>query len=549
VIRLLLENPLLLLFAVIAIGYPLGRVKVGGLSLGVAAVLFSGLAVGSLHPDLKVPELVYQLGLALFVYTVGLSNGRGFFSSFRRKGLRDNLLVAAMLAFAASLTYGLARLLGLGGPLSAGLFAGALTNTPALAGVVEAIKTQASPENANQLLAQPVVGYSVAYPVGVVGVIAAIAILQRFFKVDYAREAERLGHPGSGSAKITNRTVLVTRPEPSGLPVSELLRSKGWSVVFGRVRRGDRLSVVRDDARLEPGDLVTVVGMADEVLRVQQDLGEQSQERIDLDREEMDFRRMFVSNPKVLGRTLRELALPQKFGAVITRIRRGDVEFLPRPETELELGDRVRVVTRREVLDAVGEYLGDSYLALSEIDVVSFSLGLGLGLLLGMVRLPLPGGSTFSLGLAGGPLLVALLLGAWGRTGPLVWTLPFSANLTLRQLGLILFLAGVGTRSGYAFVSTLHKGGGLSLFLVGATVTCTTAVLTLIIGHKLLKIPMGLLVGMVGGLQTQPAVLGFASEQSHNDLPNVGYATVYPLAFIAKLLLAQGLLAALGGVG
>jgi putative transport protein len=232
----------------------------------------------------------------------------------------------------------------------------------------------------------------------------------------------------------------------------------------------------------------------------------------------------------------------EQFGAIVTRVRRGDTTFVPDSETVLELGDRVRIVGQRKDLEAVEALLGDSYRASSEIDVMSFALGLGLGMLVGLAAVRV-GGVTLRLGLAGGPLVVALFLGARGRTGPFVWTLPFGANLTLRQLGLILFLAGVGTRAGWAFVSTLQGGGGLGLFLAGAVITCVTATATLLVGHYMFRIPMPVLSGMIAGLQTQPAVLAFADEQARNELPHVGYATVYPVAFVAKILLAQVLLA------
>ena len=205
----------------------------------------------------------------------------------------------------------------------------------------------------------------------------------------------------------------------------------------------------------------------------------------------------------------------------------------------LERGDRVRVLTRRETMDAVSDLFGDSYRALSEIDILSFSLGLALGLLLGLVPIPLPGGVSVKLGLAGGPLIVALVLGWRERTGPLLWVLPYSANLTLRQIGLILFLAGIGTRSGYAFFTTLTQGSGLALFGAGILITTGVAVTMLYVGYRVLKTPMGLLTGMLAGLQTQPAVLGFALEQSGNDLPNIGYASVYPVATIAKIVFSQ----------
>jgi putative transport protein len=541
-IQLLIDNPLLLLFAVAAIGYPLGRIKFRGGSLGVAAVLFTGLAIGSLHPDLKLPEIVYLLGLVLFVYTVGLSSGRGFFASFRRKGLRDNGLVLGVLILGALLALAAHTILNLKATLTAGLYAGSLTNTPALAAVLESIKGSAPTGVVDQLLAEPVVAYSVTYPIGVVGMILAIALMQRIWKTNYANEALTLRDLGAMQRRLSNRTIKVTQPGAIGVPIHEILRTHQWDVVFGRMKHGDQLSLPHGWSMLAMDDLITAVGSNEELDQVTEFLGEQSDEQLDLDRTQLDVRRVFVSNQKIVGHRLRDLNLPQQFGAVLTRVRRGDVEFVPNGDTVLDLGDRVRILTRRENIEAVSDFLGDSYRAVSEIDILSFSLGLALGLLVGLIPIPLPGGITFKLGFAGGPLIVALILGASERTGPLVWSLPYSANMTLRQIGMVLFLAGVGTRSGYAFVTTFMQGGGLSIFIAGAIITCVVALSMLWIGHRTLKIPMSILIGMLAGLQTQPAVLGFATEQANSDLPNIGYATVYPIATIGKILLAQLLL-------
>lgn len=544
-IEILLENPLLLLFVVAAIGYPLGRVKIKGSSLGVAAVLFVGLAIGSLHPEMRLPEIVYLFGLVLFVYTIGLSSGPGFFASFRRKGLRDNLLVAGVLALAVLLTLGASLVLDLKPTLAAGMFAGSLTNTPALAGVLEYVSNTVPAGAAEALLAEPVVGYSIAYPVGVVGMILAIVVSQRVWKVDYRQEAQNLRDLGTTSKLLQNRTIRVTRPEATQETVQALCRKHDWDVSFGRIEQAGRLGLASSDTRFKVGDLVSAIGTNEDLDRLTAYLGEASDARLELDRSEFDYRRMFVSNPRIAGHRLGDLNLPQQFGALVTRVRRGDVELLAHDDTILELGDRVRVVTRREHMPALSAFFGDSYRAISEIDILTFSLGLALGLLAGLIPIPLPGGVVFRLGLAGGPLIVALILGTVGRTGPMVWSLPYSANLTLRQLGLILFLAGVGTRAGYPFVSTFSQGGGMAIFLAGAVITLVTALLTLGIGYRLLHIPMGLLTGMLSGLQTQPAVLGFAVEQAGNDLPNIGYATVYPVATIIKILGAQLVLAIL----
>ena len=542
-ITLLLNNPLLLLFLVVAVGYPLGRIKVAGSSLGLAAVLFVGLGFGALHPDMKLPELIYQLGLVLFVYTIGLSSGPGFFASFRRKGLRDNALGLAVLTAAAGVAVALALALNLKGSYAAGLFAGALTNTPALAGVLDNIKNSVPLAVRDATLAEPVIAYSLAYPMGVVGMLLAIAVFQRLWRVDYAAEAKDLQIPGAIDSRLISRTVHVTRIEVAGRPLADLMRAYHWRVVCTRLKRDGAMTLVTAQTRLKRDDLITLVGAPEEMDRVTGQLGEVGQEHLELDRTELDYRRIFVSNPRIAGRRLRDLDLPHRFGALVTRVRRGDLDLLPDADTVLELGDRVRVLTRREQIEAVTKFFGDSYRAVSEVDILSFSLGLALGLLLGQVPIPLTGGVELKLGLAGGPLIMALILGTVERTGPLVWSVPYSANLTLRQIGLVLFLAGVGTRAGYAFFGTLAQGQGLELFLGGIVITLTAGVLLLWIGHRFLKIPMGLLTGMLAGVQTQPAVLGYAVEQARNDLPNIGYATVYPLATIAKIILAQVILA------
>ena len=541
-LKILINNPLLLFFVVAAIGYPLGRIRIRGSSLGVAAVLFVGLAIGSIHPDLKLPEIVYMLGLATFVYTIGLASGPAFVASLQREGMRNNLLVIGMLVFATILTLIAQRMLHLKATVAVGLFAGSLTSTPALAGVLETIKQIQTGVGLDQLLAEPVMGYSVTYPMGVMGGILAISLLQKLWKVNYADEARNLNIPGAAGEALRRATIRVSWDGAERETITELSRREKWDVVFGRVKRGDSFLLPGPRGRLRLGDLVAVVGTESELERVAAVLGERCEEEIGLERSEYEYRRIFVSNPRVAGRQLGSLTLHERFGATVTRVRRGDDDFLPHDNMVLQPGDRVRVVARRDRMADVTSFFGDSYRAVSEIDILSFSLGLALGLLLGIVPIPLPGGITLKLGFAGGPLIVALILGTVERSGNLVWSLPYSVNMTLRQIGLVMLLAGIGTRAGYGFVSTFATEGGFSIFAAGAAITFLTALATLWAGHRLMKIPMNLLIGMVGGCQTQPAVLAYTLEQTGNDLPNIGYASVYPVATIGKILLAQVLL-------
>lgn len=544
-LALLRESPLLLLFAVASTGYLAGRVRVFGVSLGVAAVLFVGLGASALDARLQLPEIVPQLGLTLFVYTLGLASGPGFFAAFRKRGLRDAALVGGTLVAGALLAALSCWLFGFAPPVAAGAFAGALTNTPALAGVLHYLR-ESSPGIGEAALSAPVVGYSIAYPGGVLGAIAAILISDRL--AQRAGDTPTPSQAGGQGRRIVTRTARVTRPEAIGKPAEALVKHEGWDVILGRMRRGNARMLVDDLTVLQADDLVTAVGPEAEVTRAIAGLGEPSDEALELDRSVFDYRRVFVTSSKVIGRPLRELHLSRRFGAIVTRVRRGDAEILAEEDMVLEAGDRVRVVAPRDRLDEVSAFFGDSYKAIAEVDVLTFGLGAALGIALGEIPLPLPGGVTFRLGAAGGPLLAGLVLGRLGRTGPLTWSMPYSANLTLRQLGLVLFLAGVGTRSGGTLAATIAKGGALPLFGLGAAITIVVA-LAIVLAGRWLRIPAAVLAGMIAGIHTQPAALTFACERTPGESPNVGYTAVFPLATIAKIVLAQLLVMILGRGG
>lgn len=547
IVDFLVAEPLLLLFIVSGLGYALGQVRVKGISLGVAAVLFVGLAFGALSPDMQLPPVIVELGLIIFVYTIGLSSGPGFFASFRRKGVRDNAFVFLMLVLAALLTVAFAVLLGLKGTVAAGMFAGSLTNTPALAGILETIARVAPADQFLVLETEPVIGYSVAYPMGVIGLLIAIYTMQRVYRIDYKAEAKTMRQFNIVEQDLYTRTALITNPDAAGMQVSELFKRYEWDVVLSRIKRQGEMALASGDTTFAAGDEVTLVGTPEEVDRAVAGLGEPAGEQLELDRSDYDFRRIFVSNPDIAGRSLNELDLPRAYGAIVSRVRRGDIDLLAHGDTVLELGDRVRVVAKRTDMPRLTALFGDSYKALSEVNLLSLSIGLAIGVLIGLIPIPLPGGVVITLGMAGGPLLVGLVLGALRRTGRLLWTIPYSANLTLRQIGLILLLAGIGIRSGYTFLTNFTASGGLQVFFAGAAITLSIAFLTLIIGYKVLKVPFGMLTGMLAGLGTQPAALGFGLQQADNELPNLGYALVFPVATITKVIVAQLLLIFLSG--
>ena len=513
------------------------------------------MLLGAIDPRLSLPPLLINLGLVLFVYCVGLASGPGFFASFTRSGLRDNTLVVVVLLASAGMVVVETLVFGFKSTIAAGMFAGALTNTPALAQLTSFVATTYDPAIAATAATEPVVGYSVAYPMGVIGPMLVLLFVQRLWKINYRADAEQVRNILPVEQEIYNRTVRVTNAEFCAQPVSSLMEQHHWRVMFGRMQHAlpadatagadpaSRLELITGHTVFAPDDLVSVIGAPEEVDAVVAALGEQVAEQLDVDRSVYDFRRVFVSKYDSVGKRLSDLHLARRFGAIVTRVRRGDIELLAASDLVLELGDRVRVVAPRSQMRAISEFFGDSYKALSEINLLSLGLGITLGLIVGAIPIPLPGGVQFKLGDAGGPLIVALVLSALRRTGPIVWSLPYSANLTLRQFGLVVLLAGIGIRSGYTFLNTLQNSGGIQILVAGAVVSVLTALLMIVLSHKVLRIPFAVAAGMVAAVHTQPAVQAFSLGQAKNDLPNHGYALAFPMATIAKIVLAQLLVA------
>jgi putative transport protein len=530
----LVQYPIVTLFVVIGVGYVLGEISFFGFRFGVAGVLFAGLAVGSLSPAVALPEFIASLGLIIFVYTMGIQSGPAFFDSFSRKGGRDSLLAAGVLSLGAALTYAAVKLSLVPAARAVGLFCGALTNTPALAATGEWLRQHGEAD----LVSQPVVGYSVAYPLGVIGVLLCFQLLRAVWQIEF--------QPVKDAPEIQVRDFVVVNPAVVDRPLGDVLRvHKNAGFVVSRIQPvGGVVSLARNDTILHAGDIVAVVGDPSALERAEQIFGAPSPTGIELDHSVLEFKRFFVSSRDVVGKTIGELDLPNRLNATITRVLRGDVDMVASPDMRLEMGDRVRVVTHRDNFAAVGRFFGDSVRSTAEADFASVAVGMVLGVLVGSMPFPMPGGGTLRLGLAGGPLLVALVLGKLERTGRLAWKMPVSANLTLRQMGLLFFLAAVGTRAGHSFVAAVRETG-LAMLLIGAGITLAVTLTTLIFGYKFLKIPFDTLMGLMSGVQTQPACLSFAVNQSKSESPNLAYASVYPAAMIVKIILAQLLLAAL----
>lgn len=528
---------MLLLFLVAAFGYWIGQIRVRGSNIGVAAVLFVGLAFGALDPDLTIPPIALEIGLVLFVYTIGLANGPGFFSKFKRDGVREVLFIVLIMVVPALLIVAFHFVLAFSPATTAGIFTGMSNNTPALASVLDLIN--AGSPNPDVAASEAVVGFSLTYPLGVLVRIVVLALALRVSRVDFSAEAHRLRKQYPIAQDLSYRTIEVTRQDVSRHTLEELRQLHEWDVLFGRLYRQNSIGLISGQTRFQPGDRIVVAGADEDMDRVETFLGQRAPQDLLHEHTIYVSRRVFVSKEDIAGRQLASLNLMDEFGAVVSHVRRGDVELIARGDTVLEWGDRIRVLAPRAEIPRLVALFGDSYARLSHVNLMTMGLGIAIGLLIGLIPIPLPGGATFRLGVAGGPLLIALILGALRRTGPILWTMPYSANLTLRQFGLILLLAVIGVRSGSAFLDALSTGAGWLILAVGFVVIAVTTMFALLLGYKVLGIPFSLLSGMIA---PQPAVLDYAEERAGNLLPGVGFTLMFPLAIIINVILAQLLL-------
>ena len=531
----LIQNPLILLFLVIAVGYFVGNIRIKNTGLGTAAVLFVGLFFGALNPELGLPEIIFQIGMVFYVYTIAIKSGPVFFDSFSKNGWRDISFVLLMLSISAVLVVILYFILDFDKATITGLYTGSSTNTTALAAVIDMAgrNMDFDPEVVSRL----VVGYTFSYPMGVLGVMIVIKVMESVFKIDYQKEKAVLRKDYPIDDDITSKTIAITNKDINSKNLAQLIEENHWNIVFGRMdslKRGMILS--NDNIQLEVGDKIIVVGTVDELKSVEKVLGKEVAVNISHNRKDYDIIRIFVSNPKIVGRKLSSLNLGNKFRAIITRIRRGDIDMLAKPDTVLEMGDRIRFVVKREDIKKLQLMFGDSYHSSSKIDLFSFGIGITLGILLGMVEFKVFGGLVFKLGYAGGPLIVGLILGVLRRTGSLVWSIPYSSNITLNQLGLSLLLAVIGVKSGATLIENLSDGFWIKIFMAGTFLTMTTTALSLWIGYKLIRIPYSLLLGFIAN---QPAILEFSTEITKNRVPAIGYTFMYPIALILKILFAQ----------
>lgn len=524
VVPFLADRPVLLLVALVAVGALAGRVRIAGVSLGPAAALFCGLAVSAYDERLELPSDLSTLGLVLFAYTIGLSAGPQLRAVAGRRELRIAAAVTASLALGAVVAAVVGSFADLSPAGVGGLLAGAVTNTPALAAVAA---ERPGPDAA--------VAYSLAYPLGVIAPLVAVNLM--------TRRSGRVADPPRGEERepVITWTVRVSRPIG---PLGQLRTFEGRPLAFGRMERDGEVDLAAADTHLSPGDLVTVIGAEDAVHRFARDVGERADRHLPLDRRNLDFRRIILSNRELSGRSLGELDLTVRFGAAVTRVRRGDVDLVAGDDFVVQLGDRLRVVGPRPQLDAVTAHLGNSVHRLADIDLAGLAAGIAVGMLLGHLPLPVPGVGAITLGDAGGTLIAGLVLGTVTRIGPLHFALPIEENLVLRNFGTVLLLAVIGSRSGGAFADAITSWSGAATLAGGLAVTVVVTVSAIALFARIGDTDRDEATGLLAGTQTQPAVLAAAQSRASDPTPvGVGYAAAYPVAMVVKLVAAQLLVA------
>lgn len=514
------DHILLTVFLVIALGAAFGAISFGPIRFGAAGALFVGLAFGAFIPDPAPGLAVFQnLGLALFVYLVGLEAGESFFKDFKQQfGLMLTSIVAIAIGAAAAVLT--SSLLGLSRELAVGIFAGALTNTPSLS--LAQVQTGSN---------VPAVGYSLGYPVGViVAILLVFAIIGR----DWKAPRDQV-NPDDAVLKVARIRV------ENAMSSKDLVELGGDDAWVSTVRRDGVTHVVGDDDDLRVGDVVTVFATKSVLPKVIRAVGSEVSRSILRDKN-VGVHRFAVSNRDLAGVSVRRIPLFDRFGSRITRVRRSDTEFLATSDTYLEVGDIVEVAHPVNRFDDLTAYFGNSIRRMSELDVVAAAGGLSLGFAASLIVIPLPAGASFALGTAAGPLIVGMILGAVRRTGATAWQLPRSANYTLRQFGLMLFLAAVGIVSGPAFASTAFSLHGLTSLLIAAVVGAAGCGAFFLLAYLQGQSPARA-SGGVAGLLGQPAVLQFALERSSDSRIMAGYGTTFAVSVLVKIIAVPVILA------
>ncbi len=536
-------HAVLVLCVVSIAGFAIAAVKIRGIGLGGAGVLFAGLFFGHFGWKIEhnVLDFAREFGLILFVFTIGLQIGPGFFASLQRQGLALNLCAAAIVLGGAGLAALTVPLLGAKPFAAAGLFSGSTTNTPSLGAGQEAISEV--PNATAEDKAMPALAYAVTYPGGVFGIIASVILLGKLFRVKQEAELEAFENERrSQIIPLHRRNLEVTNPNLDGVRVEQIpgLHDQGVAVSRLKSLGSKEIRLATNDATVQVGDILLAVGTEEALEKFQRIVGRVSQVDLMESPARVEFRHLLVTRKEVLGKSLRQLALETLCGVVVTRIQRGGVEITARADFRVEFGDSLQVVGDSKGLDEAAALVGNSRKELAHTNFLPVFAGIALGVIFGLIPIAMPGLPVpVRLGLAGGPLVAAIVLSWLGRIGSVVWYMPSGANLALRELGIVLFLACVGLKAGSRFMDTLLSQDGPIWLLSGLCITVVPLLVVGIFARIILKMNFVVLSGLLAGSMTDPPALAFANTLIKSDAPSVSYAAVYPLTMLLRILCAQ----------
>lgn len=520
----LFSSTIFALFVIITIGFVVGRINIKGINLDVSAVIFVALLFG--HYGIQIPEALGNFGMVLFIFSIGIQAGPGFFATFRSKGKTLAIISAILVVTAGAVTIASSYIFGFTPAQAAGLLTGALTSTPGLATAKEVTGDAAA------------IAYSIAYPFGVIGVIIFVKLLPNILKVNLRDEEKKIAdsikllHPDIEAAamRVTNELV-------AGRTLQELsIRSITGAIISRMVRNGESI-IPRGNDCLMIGDMIKAVGTEESLRKLEQIVGERIEGELPFG-DNITLQTALLTNKSLVGKSVMSLNLQHLFGCTITRIRRSSIDLTPDPSLSLKFGDKLTLVGPKENMKEIFSLIGNQRKLISDTDFFPISLGIVLGVIIGNVTLSFSDSFSFSFGLTGGVLLTALLLSAIGKTGNVIWTMSSSANQLLRQLGLLLFLANVGTSAGATLVDTFMKSGW-SMFAAGIFITLIPMVVVTVVARTFYKINLLDLLGTLTGGMTSTPGLAAADSMCSSTATSVAYATVYPVAMVLLIILTQ----------
>jgi len=521
---------------VAAAGLALGNIKLFGINLGIAGVLFSGILFGHFGLDInhETLEFLRDFGLILFVYSIGTQVGPGFFSSFRKQGLQLNLLAGAVVLGGVAVTLAAAKIAGFDIATAIGMYSGAVTNTPSLAAAQQTLGA-ISPEAVNNAS----VGYALAYPGAILGIILTMIVIRRIFAAQAAQDMLQV-HSDKAASDLINVSIVVENKNLDGLKINEIPAINELGVVVSRTYHDGKLGVAHDDTVIHTGDILLAVGFHENVRKFTLVVGSKSETDLKKLPSRIIHSRVIVTHKEVIGKTLAEINLESLYDVAATRVTRADVEFLVSDSYVLQFADNLVIVGEESAVAKAAALLGNSPKDLNHPQLIPAFIGIAAGVFLGSIPFSIPGLSApIKLGLAGGPLIMAIILSYVQHIGPLNWYLPPAGNLMLRELGIVLFLSCVGLKAGGRFFETLLNGNGMYIVLFSFLITVLPIMIVGIFAKAKLKLNYMSLCGALAGSMTDPPALAFANAMTPSNLSAMSYATVYPLVMIMRIISAQ----------